>query len=198
VGTAELIEKIHADARLKVTAIQEEKKRALAEIEQQTQKIIETLKKENAERLEQRIRAMNDRARSQAQLEGRKIVLEAKWQMIDLVCTEAKKVILSSPDYPKIIEKLVKKYASPQASIHLSPDDTKRWGKVAGITPGEPVPITGGVIIRVAAAGHAAGKEELDLSLDTILNQVREEFCTELAAILFASQEKDNRSEGQE
>ncbi len=196
-GTAELIEKIYADARLKVTAIQEEKKRALAEIEQRTQNVIETLKREIAERREQRIQAMNEQARSQAQLEGRKIVLEAKWQVIDSVGTEAKKAILSSPDYPKIIEKIVKKYASPQSSIHLSPNDTKRWGKVAGITPGEPAPITGGVIIRLAAAGHVAGKEELDLSLDTILNQVREEFCTELAAILFAAQEKDNQYEGQ-
>lgn len=196
-GTAELIEKINADARLKVTAIQEEKKRTLAEIEQRTQKVIETLKREIAERREQRIRAINERARSQAQLEGRKIVLEAKWQVIDLVCTEAKRVILSSPDYPQIIETLVKKYASTKSSIHLSPNDTKRWSKVAGITPGEPAPITGGVIIRVSAAGHVAGKEELDLSLDTILNQVREEFCTELAAILFTSSKKDNRSEGQ-
>gem|GEM_PF-706533 len=196
-GTTELIEKIYTDARAKVAAIQEDKKRKLAEIDQRTQLTIDRLKRESTERLEERVRAIHDRARSQAQLEGRKVILKAKWQVIDTVLEEAKKAILSSPDYPKIIEMLVKKYAPTQASVHLSAEDSKRWDKIAGIKIGEPVPITGGVIIRSAAAGRLTGKEEIDLSLDTVLSQVREELSTELAAILFTPEGKQHESKGQ-
>ncbi len=195
-GTTELLEKIYTDARAKVAAIQEDKKRKLAEIAQRTQMAIDRLKRESTERLEERVRAIHDRVRSQAQLEGRKVILEAKWQVIDTVLEKAKKAILSSPDYPKIIEMLVKKYAPDQASVHLSAEDSKRWDKIAGIKTGEPVPITGGVIIRSAAAGRFTGKEEIDLSLDTIVSQLREELSTELAAILFTPEEKKHEPKG--
>ncbi|MGQ9678146.1 MAG: V-type ATP synthase subunit E [bacterium] len=181
-GSEELFEKILDDARLKVVLIQEEKARQQAEIEARTKSTIEKLRQESTVRLNERIREMVDRARSQAKLEGRKIVLKAKWQVIDFVCSEAKKVILNSPDYPAIIMNLAKKYASTDSSVHLSFDDTKRLGTVDNIKV-EPVSVSGGLVVR-------KGKELIDLSLDTMLTLVRRELSSELAALLFEGKDK--------
>lgn len=182
-GSTELLEKIFADARAKVAAIQEEKERRLAEVEERTKSVIEKLKRESAELVNQRVRQMIERARGQAKLERRKIVLEAKWQAIDRVFSEAKKAILSSPDYPQIVAQLANRYANSDASIHLSAEDTKRWNPRVGIKLGEPAPITGGLIVR-------SGRMTIDLSLDTVLMVIREELSAELAAVLFEGKNK--------
>lgn len=182
-GSTELLEKILADTRAKVAAIQEEKERRLAEIAQRTKSVIEKLKRESAELVNERVQRMIERTRSQAKIERRKIVLEAKWQVIDFVFSEAKKAILSSPDYPQIVANLARRYASPGASVYLSPADTKRWDAVAGIKIGEPAPITGGLIVR-------SGRMAIDLSLDTVLMLIREELSPELAAVLFEGKDK--------
>lgn len=182
-GSTELLEKIFADAQAKVAAIQEEKERRRAEVEERTKSVIEKLKRKSAELVNERVRQMIERARSQAKLERRKIVLEAKWQLIDRVFSEAKRAILSSPDYPQIVAQLAKSYATPEVSIHLSAEDTKRWNPRVGIKLGEPTPITGGLIVR-------SGRMTIDLSLDTVLMLIREELSPELAAVLFEGKDK--------
>lgn len=181
-GTVELIDKILADARSRVAAIKEEKERRLEEIHNRTAAVLAELKKENEEMLNQKVNFIVERTRSQARLESRKLILEARWQMIERVCAEARKAIINDPDYPALLEMLVKKYVKPGCTVHLSPSDTARWKTIGGIKPGEPVPITGGVIIRT-------GREVIDLSLDTVLNQVREELITELAQTLFSGEQ---------
>ncbi len=178
-GTSELVEKILNDARARVAALQEEKNQRLAEIRGRVEALKAKLAAENETRIEQTRRAILERVRSQAALEAKKIILAARWEILDLVFNMAREKILSSPEYPSIIRSLVKKYASGEASVHLSPADTKKFGSKLGVKLGEPVAISGGLIVR-------RGREEVDLSLDAILTQVKEELITELARTLFS------------
>ncbi len=180
-GKVELIEKIRADARARVAAILKEKEAEISEIKKRTEATCVRLKMENAKKIEERIKLILDNARSQAGVEKRKILLLARWRVIDMVTERAKQTILANPDYSALIQHLIEKYATDDATVHLSKEDTSRFIHLLnkkGIKIGAPLPISGGVVIQKE-------KEKLDLSLDAILSEVRDELLPELARILF-------------
>jgi vacuolar-type H+-ATPase subunit E/Vma4 len=178
VGTKELIEKIISDAREQVKAIEADTAKRLKAIDEQRQALEAKLRAENDERIRNRIAAIMENARSQAELEAKKIILAAKWQLLTRIADQVKQSIIKSPDYGNILKKLAHKYADQEATVHLSPADTRQFGTQLNLKIGEPVPISGGVIIR-------RPREEIDCSLDSVLNQVLEATISELAAILF-------------
>jgi len=178
VGTKELIDKILGDAHEKVAAIDAEREKEVKEIEERLKQTEERLTREQKERIEKWVGVILENARSRARLEAKKILLEAKWRVIEKVCEKARDAIVKSPEYRAILKRLIEKYAGPDATIHLSENDKARFGSQLGAKLGEPVPIAGGLIIR-------QGKEEIDLSLDSILNLVKEELITDLSQILF-------------
>lgn len=174
-----LVEKILADARAQVAAILREKEQQLSEVEKRKVVTIEQLKAANAKKVQERTQAILDNARSRAELERKKILLQARWRIIDSVCQKAKEAILSRPDYLALVRRLIEKYARPDATVHLSLADTARFNPSSlTVHRGEPLPISGGVIIQ-----H--GKEKIDLSLDTVLSEARDDLITELNRILF-------------
>jgi vacuolar-type H+-ATPase subunit E/Vma4 len=178
VGTKELLDKILSDARERVQAIEAETAGQVKAIEGRGQEIEAKLKAENEVRIRNRVDAILENARSRGQLEAQKIILSAKWRLITKVAEQVKQSILKSPEYGKILKLLIQKYADSNAKIHLSPADTENFGPQLKVRLGEPVPISGGLIIRSL-------KEDVDLSLDSILNQVLEETITQLATMLF-------------
>lgn len=177
-GTKELVDKILADARKRVAAIDAEREREVKEIEERLKQTEERLKREQKERIEKRVSVILENKRSRARLEAKKILLEAKWNVIEKICEKAKDAIVKSPQYGSILKRLVEKYADDDATVHLSENDRARLGSQLRVKLGEPVPISGGLIIRKE-------KEEIDLSLDSALNLAREELLTELAQTLF-------------
>ncbi|MEO0071056.1 MAG: V-type ATP synthase subunit E [candidate division WOR-3 bacterium] len=176
---ARLVEKILADARAQVAAILREKEHQLSEMEKRKVALIEQLKAENAKKVQERTQAILDNARSRAELERKKILLQARWRIIDSVCQKAKEMVLSRPDYLALVRRLIEKNAQPDATIHLSIADTARFNPSSPtVRIGEPLPISGGVIIQ-----H--GKEKIDLSLDTVLSEARDDLIAALNRILF-------------
>ncbi len=176
---ARLVEKILADARAQVAAILREKEHQLSEMEKRKVALIEQLKAENAKKVQERTQAILDNARSRAELERKKILLQARWRIIDSVCQKAKEMVLSRPDYLALVRRLIEKNAQPDATIHLSIADTARFNPSSlTVRIGEPLPISGGVIIQ-----H--GKEKIDLSLDTVLSEARDDLIAALNRILF-------------
>ncbi|MEO0019347.1 MAG: V-type ATP synthase subunit E [candidate division WOR-3 bacterium] len=177
-GTKELVDKILADARERVAAIDAEREKEIKEIEERLKQTEERLIREQRERVEKRVGVILENAKSKARLEAKKILLEAKWRVIEKICERARDAILKNPEYVAILKRLLEKYAGADATVHLSENDRARFGSQLGTKLGEPVPISGGAIIR-------KGKEEIDLSLDSILNLAKEELITELAQTLF-------------
>lgn len=188
-GTSELIKKILADARAQVEAILREKERQIAEVQRRATATQAQLKTENAQKIRERTQAILDNARSRAELEKKKILLQARWGVINSVCEKAKQAILSRPDYLTLLQHLIEKFAPPGATVHLSPADSARFNRAPRHSErseeslvfysltfriGEPLPISGGVVIQ-----H--GREKFDLSLDTVLSEARDDLITALA-----------------
>ncbi|MEO0021202.1 MAG: V-type ATP synthase subunit E [candidate division WOR-3 bacterium] len=177
-GKKELIEKILSDARLRAAAIRAEAINEVRQIEQREREAEERLQAENEMLIRYRVNMILENARSQAQLEVKKMILSARWGVIERIKERTKYAVMNSPEYPELLKRLVEKYAGPKAKVHLSPEDTDRYGKHLRVELGEPVPISGGMLIR-------REREEIDLSLDSILTQVLEENITALAEVLF-------------
>ncbi len=175
------MDKIISDAQERAKAIQAEKDEQLRHIEERLKETEAKLRAESEELLQRRTSAILENARSKGELERKKMLLAAKWRVIERVCEEAKEAILSSSEYPDILVRLIDRYAREEdAVVHLSPQDTEKYGKKIGVKLGEPVPIAGGIIIRT-------GRAEFDLSLDSMLNVARDELITQLAQMLFSA-----------
>jgi len=179
VGKKELIEKILSDARLRAAAIRAEAGNEVRQIEQREREAEERLQAENEMAIRYRVNMILENARSQAQLEAKKMILSAKWRLIERLKERTKYAVINSPEYPELLKRLAEKYASPGTKVHLSPEDTDRYGKQLGVELGEPVPISGGILIR-------GEREEIDLSVDSILTQVLEENITAMGEVLFS------------
>lgn len=179
-GTKELIDRILEEARERAAAIRKEKEQQVLEIEERVREYETRLVAEQREQIKNRVETILKNSRSRAGLECQKIMLQAKWRVIDRVWKEAKEKIINSPDYGAILKRLAQRYAQPDSTVHLSEADKNRYGSELQVRLGEPVAIAGGMIIRT-------GREEIDLSLDSLLNSVQEELITELAQVLFPS-----------
>ncbi|MGQ9707317.1 MAG: V-type ATP synthase subunit E [bacterium] len=178
-GTKELIDKIIDDARTQASAIRAKMEKEVKEIKERLRQQETRLTTEQKEQIKKNVELILNNSRSRARLECRKILLEAKWRLINRVCEWAKEEIVKSPDYATILKRLAQKYAGRDSTVHLSQGDKNRYGTELGVNLGEPVPISGGMIIR-------SGREEIDFSLDSVLNEVQEELITELYQTLFS------------
>lgn len=177
-GKKELIEKILSDARLRADIIRAQAANEVRQIEQREREAEEKLQAENERLTHYRVNVILENARSQAQLEAKKLILSAKWRLIERIKERTKSAVINSPEYPMLLKRLAEKYAGTGAKVHLSPEDTDRYGQQLGVELGEPVPISGGMLIR-------REREEIDLSLDSVLTQVLEENIATLAKVLF-------------
>jgi len=180
VGTRELLDKIIADAEERAKAIQTERAEQEHQIAERLKETEARLRAESEELLRKRTAAILENSRSRAELEKKKLLLAVKWRIIGQVCEEAKKAVLTSPDYPETLNRLIARYArGEEVVIHLSPQDTAEYGKKLKAKLGEPMPIAGGLVIRTRDA-------EFDLSLDSLLNIAKDELITQLARLLFS------------
>lgn len=177
-GTNELVEKILADGKARVAAIGEERDGAVAQTQERAAAEVAAAESDCAEQTRIACDAVIERARSRARIEKRNAVLAARWQTLDRVVKRAEEKVLGDPGYAGFVARVVKKYARPDSVVSLSEADTRAFGARVGAKLGEPVPISGGVMIR-------SGKEELNFALGEALLSLRDDLARDLSQTLF-------------
>jgi len=177
-GTNELVEKILADGRTRVAAIAAERDKVVAETRQRAAAEVAAIESDFAGRSRRECEAILERARGRARLEQRNAVLAARWQVLDLAVKRAQEKFLADRGYADFIVGLVKKNARPGSVALLSEADARSFGARLGTKLGEPVPMSGGVLVRT-------GKVEMNFSLDVALSELRDELARDLSQLLF-------------
>lgn len=180
VGKRELIDKILADARLRAEAILQEADHEVQLIHRRLEEAKKRLEIETEEKIRLRVNSILENARSRGELEAKKMILAAKWRLIEKLKERIRTEVVNSPEYPILLKRLAIKYGGPDTKVHLSPADKDRYGNQMEIELGEPVAISGGMLIR-------REREEVDLSLETLLDRVIEENITAISEIVFPS-----------
>jgi vacuolar-type H+-ATPase subunit E/Vma4 len=177
-GTNELVEKILADGKARVSAIAEERNKAVVETQKRSAAEVAAIESVRAERSKRECEAVLERARSRARMEERNAVLAARWQVLDRAVKRAEEKLLGDPGYADFVTGIVKKYARPESVASLSEADMRAFGARVGARLGEPASISGGVMIR-------SGKEEMNFALGEALLSLRDELARELSQTLF-------------
>lgn len=180
-GVADLLERVRFEGKNRVTAVEANRDEQLAAIAARRDAEITELEREFAERSELETRLTRDRARSWAALERRKALLEARWRAIDAVLLQARERLPGEDDYFELLSGLASRYAVAEAMVHLSRVDTERYGGKLNSGLGDPVDISGGLIVDI-------GRQVIDCSLDESLDAMRGELSAMIARELFADE----------
>ncbi|NLK86350.1 MAG: V-type ATP synthase subunit E [Clostridiaceae bacterium] len=196
-GTDRIKEKILEDARARAIAIQEQAEKEAGAIKAQAseeagQKRTELLEKAEAEGIQ-----LHKRMLAVAGLEGRKELLCAKQDMIDLAFDKAMERVCQLPDkgYQKLLEKMIVDAAGNDGGeILLSQRDASRMDSqfAANIDQGlaaagkngsvvlsdQPISTVGGFILR-------SGDTEVNCTFEILFSMLRRELESEVVSILF-------------
>ncbi|KPJ52901.1 hypothetical protein AMJ39_06600 [candidate division TA06 bacterium DG_24] len=196
-GVEKVTTKIDADARSRAEEIIAEAKRRSEEILTTAREEIQQIEAET-ERLSQAAeREESERLIALATLEGRKEVLTKKRSLIEQAFERALDHLASQQKdaYQKMIRNiLLRAVETGEEEIVTSSDDRSRIddafikdlnkrlarnGKKGKITlSSETLPIRGGFLLR-------SGRKEIDCSLDSLLETVREELEVDVSELLF-------------
>lgn len=185
-AAGELLEKIRADGRARVAAVEKERDRAVEEIERRSAEELAKLEQEHEERVSRETGTILERARSRARLEQRNRLLRAKWDVIERVLRLAAERLVESEEYPGFLRGIVGWFGKKGDRIRLSAADTARLGEELGVQLGEPAAIRGGVIIE-------QGRVALDFSVDQAVAAIRARLAPELEEIFFPEERGSGR-----
>ena len=178
-GSRELMDKIRADGRSQVAAIAADRDRRLAEIARQRDDQVARIEQEQCRRAEGATATIRERSMSKARMERRKVLLAARWEVVERVLEAAKQRVVEGEEYRRLLKRIVGRHGSGAGVVvRVSAQDRERWRGELGVSLGEPAPISGGLLIQ-------AGGRVLDFSLDEGLAAVRGELADELSRLLF-------------
>jgi len=178
-GIERVTKKIIEDARKEGERIREEYRNKGKEIIERAEREAERIKKEFKERAEKEAEVLKRKILTQALLKIRKDTLTEKRRILDKVLDRAKEEILKDKEYPKLIRGLIEKYReSDKDEVILSSKDRERFAKTLKVNLADPADISGGVIVR-------SGKIDKNSSLETTLEEIRDELLIDLSKILF-------------
>lgn len=195
-GLEKILKAIEDDAKSSADAV-------LAQAKQEADEITEAAKKEAASRCaeiaaksEADVKAVLSRAESAAVLQEKKIILEAKQQIINDVINNARNSLtnLSDIEYVEVILRMVQKYADQKpGQILFSVTDKKRLpgdftaklnNALAGksgaslVISEETVNVNGGFVLKY-------GEVEENCSFDALFSAAKEELQDIVNSILF-------------
>ncbi len=173
-----LLEKVRADGRARVEAVEAKLKQALADIDARRESEVARLEAEFSERTERETRLILERARSKARMERRKALLAARWDAVERVFELAREKAVAGAEYPRLMKGIVRRHGGEGVAVRLSARDREAIGRDIGASLGETAPIAGGVLIQ-------AGRRVLDFSLDESLAAIRDELASELVDLLY-------------
>lgn len=189
---AKILEEAKAASNQMLTEARAEAERVMADAQKQAAIIrVDAEKKADAD-----ADAMKKRMLAISQLEGRKEMLKARQEVVDMAYTKAleKLVTQDTAAYQKMMLDLVVQAAgNTGGELMLGEQDMKRLGdafvvKVNQVLAGKstitlcaaPIATTGGFVLR-------RGEMELNSTFDILLSQMRPKVETEVVAILFGS-----------
>ncbi len=146
-GLEKILKAIEADAQKEADAVIAKAKSEADEILAAARKEAEQKSRQIAEKSEADVKAVLSRAESSAALQEKKIILDAKQQIISNIITSARNKLAELPnaEYTEIILSMIKKYAHKEAGKivfsgrdrkRLTPDFTDRLVQVLQDKPG--------------------------------------------------------------
>ncbi|MDH5187183.1 MAG: V-type ATP synthase subunit E family protein [candidate division WOR-3 bacterium] len=177
-----ITKKIIEDVEKQVQKIANDYEQKIADLKQKTKEEVEKIRIETENRIKYESQSIRERATTLANLEQKKKVLAAKWEVINEVFDSAAKKFLTLPEYTDIVSKLIEANTGDENSeVILSQSDLNRIKeRLPKVKFTEPKSLIGGVIIR-------SEKIEKNFSLDAALKILKDELIIDLAKILFGS-----------
>ena len=187
------LEKIKEEIMQKAASIE---KQILAEaaskvkqVDASTNESLMKLESEHAQRLASEIKSLENRENAIANMESKKMLFEAKKQLIDAAYNEAFDRIKSMPrkDRTAFLAKLFDK-ASKEIDVHVTyaNDEDKSMVNRGTI---KPLKSMGGIICE-----NKDGTIRVDYTFETLFNDIREKTMKEASKILFEKSEVKSQS----
>ncbi len=179
-----LLTKVRAKGEQEVKQAEKEIAKQLKETEEKWKKEME----KSRERIKARLLEEERERLSWARLEERRMLAEAKEEVLDEAFEEFKKELsgfTAKKEYTtwlnKMIEKGLKELGNESGVIHVKKGDKKKVKAKKGVTIKEDVDVIGGVIIE-----SKDGKIRIDLSIDAFVRQHEDEIKKELYKHIFS------------
>ncbi|MEO0115164.1 MAG: V-type ATP synthase subunit E [candidate division WOR-3 bacterium] len=175
-------QKILDEAEIKRQEIINQYEAKIAEIKKKTDAEIKNIYQTAEQQSKIEAQSILDRTATEAKLEQRKLLLKAKWEIIDNIFATAERRFLELPEYLTLLKDLITRHTSEEnCEVIINPDDK---AQIANQFPNvrliEDPTIKGGIIIRT-------GRTEMNFTLDALLCRLKEELIIELAKILFST-----------
>lgn len=176
-----LTSKIIKEAEEEREKIKREYEERIKELKVEIEREKEALRKAERERIRKKIEKIRKKALGDKKIEGRNQLLSYQWVMIRNIFQEVKKTFrLRVGDYAEIIREIIGKFAQPGDTIVLSPEDFSIYqNEFPELKKESSQKLTAGVIIKKE-------REEIDFSLETTLEVIKEEIFLEFRKYLLA------------
>ena len=175
-----ITKKIIEDVESQVKKITDDYDQKITELKQKKKEEVERIRIETENKIKYESQSILERATTLANLDKNKIILAAKWEIINGVFDSVTTKLLSLPEYYELVTKLIKvNTGEGNSEVVLSKSDLNRIKEqFPKVKFTEPRSIKGGVIIR-------SEKIEKNFSLDATLNVLKDELIIDLTKILF-------------
>jgi len=185
-GIEAIVEHILADAREKAAQIEAGAAEQIDQIKTQADQACATIRHDADHKGQQAAAAVINRASSQAALESRRVLLEARQSLIDEVIAEATRQLggLSDPEKKDLYVRMIQATGASggtvttnAADLALMQDVVNALGKDWQISS-EPGTFSGGLIL-------SRGRIEENLTFDLLVRNLRPQLAALAAGILF-------------
>ncbi|HIE06109.1 MAG TPA: hypothetical protein EYP58_04840 [bacterium (Candidatus Stahlbacteria)] len=190
-GIDKITDKILSDARAEAEKIKQDHQKKSKEIKQEYAQKVTQLKEKERMRIEEEAKMLKDRVISQEKTRLRLEYLNHRYQLLDRLISSAIAKIPQHKDYSKFLTDILKNCGWDEGEILLSPEDQKRYGEkitrwvkkndLSFKIVNHDLEIKGGLIIR-------KGKESLNASLSTIIDELREELLAQIGSEVMAEE----------
>lgn len=175
-GVSDLIERIERDGRERVAAIDAERDRQVAEIQQRAAVEAEALVDSSAAAARREAEQLVRQAEGVARLMLRNARLAARWCLVDRVLAMALERFRQLPEYQSRLAELVRSAQSAGGTVAVGVEDASVLRE--GGLKVEVAPIKGGAIVSYQ-------RYDKDHTLDSMIEDVRRERLAPLVTELF-------------
>lgn len=174
-------QKIFDETEVRCQEIRQYYEQKIAELKKQTDEEIAKIYQTYEHRSKNDAKSILERATTEAELEQKKQILKAKWEIINNVFDTVTEKFSRLPEYVDILKKVIEKnFGKGDGEVIITPTDrAKIRAQFPNIKFTESSTIKGGLIIR-------SDKTEMNFSLDATLHFLKDELINELAKILFS------------
>lgn len=185
-GIEAIVEHILADAREKAAQIEAGTAEQIDQIKTQADQACATIQHDADHKGQQAAAAVINRASSQAALESRRVLLEARQSLIDEVIVEATRQLgeLSVPEKKELYARMIQATGASGGTVTANAADQVLMQEVVNALgkewtlSGDPGAFSGGLIL-------SRGRIEENLTFDLLVRNLRPQLAALAAGILF-------------